>query len=569
MQIMRPFSWAWLLTYVLLANAKTRKMTVANQCPYTVWPGLFTSVGPKPANTPTGWEAPSGTSYTFEVEESWGGRIWPRTDCDFSDSSKPGSLQCATGACNGGLECDPSTGTGVPPCSLAEFNIQSNIDHYDASNVDGFSIPIAISNSGGCPLANCPYDLLPTCPDSLKKKDASGKVVGCNTDCGANPDNAEYCCFGDHKTLDTCPASGIPNYNFWLKACPISYVYAYGDALALFTCTKGVDWTVTFCPGHDAYDTKVTFPDGKTTTQGEGFPKQTYVPITKTGVTAGGGGGGAKPTKTDAPKTDTAKSPTGSPTGATPSKTGDGASQPPETASPTASATGTSTGDSGAGAASGGASGAGSGAGTGAAATGGDTSGSGDSSSTDPSASSDSSSDTASGDTIGGVKSAYVYAVCGVVGFAILAVLGVFFMRQRHKRKHRDSHEAPVSDSEESASDSSDAGGHGHNHKRKKGSSDGDSSSSSSGDDRRSLGRFDALEKMERLAAQQSIYSAAAKNAGGLTGLVRSGQAANFHPRQRFELAKERPMSASSDSEDSSTMARSRLRGSIAYNSLI
>lgn len=40
---------------------------------------------------------------------------------------------------------------------------------------------------------------------------------------------AQYCCFGAHDTLATCPASGIPNHSFWLKACPISYVYAYGE----------------------------------------------------------------------------------------------------------------------------------------------------------------------------------------------------------------------------------------------------------------------------------------------------------------------------------------------------
>lgn len=43
---------------------------------------------------------------------------WSRTGCDFSDSSIPGALQCETGACNGGLECDTSSGTGVPPVSL-------------------------------------------------------------------------------------------------------------------------------------------------------------------------------------------------------------------------------------------------------------------------------------------------------------------------------------------------------------------------------------------------------------------------------------------------------------------
>lgn len=72
---------------------KNRKIIVTNQCPFppcrrsrpqvgpaeltdrsrcagtfTVWPALFTSVGPLPSQD-TGWEAKPGTSLTFEVEE--------------------------------------------------------------------------------------------------------------------------------------------------------------------------------------------------------------------------------------------------------------------------------------------------------------------------------------------------------------------------------------------------------------------------------------------------------------------------------------------------------------------
>ncbi|BGP54437.1 hypothetical protein JCM8202v2_002016 [Rhodotorula sphaerocarpa] len=208
-----------------------RKMTVVNACSYTVWPAIFTSVGPQPKDTPTGWEAAPGSSRTFEAMETWGGRVWGRTGCDFSDSSIPGALQCETGACNGGLECDTSSGTGVPPVSLAEFNLQTNVDNCECG-----------------------------------KKNSAGKVVGCMTDCGANPQNQEYCCSGDHSTPETCPYTGIPHYDFWLTSCPISYIYAYGDKLALFTCTKRPDWTVTFCPGPDLYDKQVTFPDGSKNT---------------------------------------------------------------------------------------------------------------------------------------------------------------------------------------------------------------------------------------------------------------------------------------------------------------
>lgn len=55
----------------------------------------------------------------------------------------------------------------------------------DTSNVDGFNIPMAVTNDADCPLSNCPYDLRKTCPDKLQYKNDAGEVVGCLTDCGA------------------------------------------------------------------------------------------------------------------------------------------------------------------------------------------------------------------------------------------------------------------------------------------------------------------------------------------------------------------------------------------------
>ncbi|GAA5840328.1 hypothetical protein JCM5353_002785 [Sporobolomyces roseus] len=116
------------------AYAKNRVITVVNNCDYTVWPAIFKSVGPMPKQK-TGWEAKPGSKVGFEVEESWGGRVWGRTGCDFT-KDVPDYQMCETGGCNGGLECDPDTGTGVLPVTLAEFNIQTEVDHYDTSNVD-------------------------------------------------------------------------------------------------------------------------------------------------------------------------------------------------------------------------------------------------------------------------------------------------------------------------------------------------------------------------------------------------------------------------------------------------
>lgn len=76
------------------------------------------------------WEAPAGNTTSFTVPDNWkSGRIWVhlqffnylirfvnllmyrhkgRRDCDFS---KPAVSACSTGSCNGGLLCDPHTGT--------------------------------------------------------------------------------------------------------------------------------------------------------------------------------------------------------------------------------------------------------------------------------------------------------------------------------------------------------------------------------------------------------------------------------------------------------------------------
>jgi hypothetical protein len=85
-----------------------------------------------------------------------------RRDCDFS--SDPGPNSCRDGGCNGGLECDTHTGTGVPPASLAEFTLSASdgLDYYDVSLVDGYNLPVRIDNTAGCGVASCPVVSNPT-----------------------------------------------------------------------------------------------------------------------------------------------------------------------------------------------------------------------------------------------------------------------------------------------------------------------------------------------------------------------------------------------------------------------
>ncbi|XP_006455357.1 hypothetical protein AGABI2DRAFT_194957 [Agaricus bisporus var. bisporus H97] len=243
-----------------LSTASARTFTVINQCSETIWPAMFTDlhVAPNRPDFATGWEARPGTRVSFFVPNNWkAGRIWGRRGCNFS--SNPGPNSCLDGGCNGGLLCDPNTGTGVPPATLAEWTLQGdgNRDFYDVSLVDGFNLPMRITTNTGCHAADCPVDLNRNCPAELAgPRDSNGNVVGCQSACKANLDgnqgDSANCCSGSHNTPQTCPASGVAFYSFFKNNCPNSYAYAFdeGSGTALWTCDAGQnpDYTLTFCP---------------------------------------------------------------------------------------------------------------------------------------------------------------------------------------------------------------------------------------------------------------------------------------------------------------------------------
>ena len=165
-----------------------------------------------------------------------------RRNCDFS--SNPGPNSCLDGGCNGGLECDRNTGTGVPPATVAEWTLGDGqgLDNYDVSLVDGYNLPMRITNNVGCPVADCPVDLGPNCPDNLKGPfDSSGFPVGCKSAClvDPNPSNSPACCSGQWSGgPQDCPSSGSSSYNYFKSNCPNSYAYAYDEpsGTALWYC---------------------------------------------------------------------------------------------------------------------------------------------------------------------------------------------------------------------------------------------------------------------------------------------------------------------------------------------
>ncbi|KAL5530923.1 hypothetical protein ACEPAG_3799 [Sanghuangporus baumii] len=239
----------------LLVFAKptlARTFAVKNQCSYTVWPAIFTDKSsPVKPDHPTGWEAAPGSEVSFNVPDGWtSGRIWGRRDCNFG--SNPGPNSCSTGGCNGGLECDPDSGTGVPPASLAEWTLNGGgLDWYDVSLVDGFNIPISVTNNKGCPSSDCPKDLGADCPGPLKHGN-DGCLSACAANLDGHPEDSPNCCSGSHNTAATCPSSGVQYYSHFKQGCPNSYIYAYdeGSGTALFNCSSSLsaDYTLTFCP---------------------------------------------------------------------------------------------------------------------------------------------------------------------------------------------------------------------------------------------------------------------------------------------------------------------------------
>ncbi|KAI0787893.1 thaumatin [Fomes fomentarius] len=217
-------SLAIAVNLVLAASAAARTITVYNQCPFTIWPAIFTGVGTKPSQ-PGGWQQNAFQTVSFTVPETWqAGRIWARRNCNFS-SGTPGPNSCLDGGCNGGLVC---INPGVPPATLAEFTLGLNgQDAYDVSLVDGYNLPMRINNNKGCSVADCPVDL------------------------GPNSNNPN-CCTGSFNNPNTCKASGVAFYSYFKNACPNSYVFAYdepsGTALHFCPVSSKADYTITFCP---------------------------------------------------------------------------------------------------------------------------------------------------------------------------------------------------------------------------------------------------------------------------------------------------------------------------------
>jgi hypothetical protein len=233
--------------------AGDRTFTLVNNTSQTIWAAAAGNAGfAAPANG--GWVMSPGSTFTVTVAGNWAGRFWGRTYCSFNVA---GTGSCETGSCGNVLQCNGAT--AAAPQTLAEFLLGGwgGNDFYDVSNVDGFNVPMTITPVGGAPpdpnnkyrcgVAGCGVDLNPSCPAVLQVKDASGRIVGCNSACAAFSTD-QYCCLGTYVGAACNPATWPVNYAAYFKShCPDSYSYAYDDATSTFTDTNA-NYRITFGP---------------------------------------------------------------------------------------------------------------------------------------------------------------------------------------------------------------------------------------------------------------------------------------------------------------------------------
>ena len=96
-----------------------------------------------------GFELKSHQTVIIDMPKGWSGRLWGRSGCTFDESGK---VNCTTGDCGGRLEC--AGAGGAPPASLAEFTLDSPLDFYDVSLVDGYVYEPLGNNLCFCRLNN-------------------------------------------------------------------------------------------------------------------------------------------------------------------------------------------------------------------------------------------------------------------------------------------------------------------------------------------------------------------------------------------------------------------------------
>ncbi|XP_043725449.1 thaumatin-like protein [Telopea speciosissima] len=218
-----------------------------NLCPFTIWPATAPNAG-QAVIADGGFSLKTGKSKRVQAPDTWSGRFWARTECDFT--SKPA---CQTGDCQGRFACNGTI--GMPPATLVEVSLlptsKSNLNFYDVSLVDGYNLPVSVSAvnaKSNCFVEGCLKNINSVCPVELQVLNDGGTVVACKSACLAfNLDT--FCCRNAYGSPEKCQ----PNmYSKMFKdACPSYSSYAFDKPSPVVSCTSK-EYIITFCPSPPA-----------------------------------------------------------------------------------------------------------------------------------------------------------------------------------------------------------------------------------------------------------------------------------------------------------------------------
>ncbi|KAJ4843338.1 hypothetical protein Tsubulata_026713, partial [Turnera subulata] len=152
-----------------MKGQSTVELSVANNCPFTIWPTTRPSAGNSELSVPS-FTLQQGQSTTLEVPDDWAGSIWGRTSCNQNPS---GDFTCATGDFNSS-SVEWVGKRPALPITRARLHLShpSGQDIYEVNLADGYNLPMVIRPQRGtgdvCVSTGCVQDLNTQCPPELK-----------------------------------------------------------------------------------------------------------------------------------------------------------------------------------------------------------------------------------------------------------------------------------------------------------------------------------------------------------------------------------------------------------------
>ncbi|XP_021719620.1 cysteine-rich receptor-like protein kinase 25 isoform X2 [Chenopodium quinoa] len=223
---------------------KATKITIVNNCTYTVWPGIISTINSS-VKVPTGFPLLKGESKIINIQFNWAGSIWGRTLCSFDHN---GNFSWETGDCGTGkIECQGRSSPNL--VTVAGFRIGQigNQCMYFISVEAGYNLPMMVTPEGvigaRCVVTGCVFNLENSiCPPSLRVINKNLSMIGCRNPC----DDAKQCC----KTWPMCLSSDyVESSNLFGKSCPRANNNPSDMTNTIFTCQSyKTSYKVTFCP---------------------------------------------------------------------------------------------------------------------------------------------------------------------------------------------------------------------------------------------------------------------------------------------------------------------------------